>query len=62
MYINKGKKISNALFLPAELERGTKVLKFDVCCKTIDQNSDCGCNHYTILHYSIIWTHYCSNV
>ena len=40
MYINKGKKISNALFLPAELERGTKVLKFDVCCKTIDQNSD----------------------
>ena len=35
-------------FLPAELERGTKVLQFDVCCKAIDQNFDCGCVHCAI--------------
>ena len=36
-------------FLPAELERGTKALQFDVCCKAIDQNFDCGCDRYAIL-------------
>ena len=36
-------------FLPAELERGTKVLQFDVCCKAIDQNFDCGCDRCAIL-------------
>ena len=30
-------------FLPAELE-------FDVCCKAINQNFDCGCDHCAILH------------
>ena len=35
--------------LPAELERGTKALKFDVCCKAIDQNFDRGCDRYAIL-------------
>ena len=36
-------------FLPAELERGTEVLQFDVCCKAIDQNFDCGCDRCAIL-------------
>ena len=31
------------MFLPAELERGTKVLQFNVCCEGVDQNFDCGC-------------------
>ena len=35
----------------AELERGTKVLKF--VAKTIE-NSNCGCDHYTILHSYIV--------
>ena len=35
--------------LPAELERGTEVLQFDVCCKAIDQNFDCGCDRCAIL-------------
>lgn len=26
------------IFLSVELERGTKVLQFDVCCEAIDQN------------------------
>ena len=30
-------------FLPAELERETKTLQFDVCCEAIDQNFHCGC-------------------
>ena len=37
-------------FLPAELERGTEVLQFDVCCKAVDQNLDCGCDRCAILH------------
>ena len=36
------------MFLPAELERGTEVLQFHVCCKAIDQNFDCGCERCTI--------------
>ena len=36
-------------FLPAKLERGTKALHFDVRCKAIDQNFDCGCDSYGIL-------------
>ena len=32
-------------FIPAELERGIKLLQFDVCCKVIDQNFDFGCDH-----------------
>ena len=36
-------------FLPAELERGTKMLQFDVCYKAIDQNFDCRCDRYAIL-------------
>ena len=36
------------------LERGTKVLQFDVCCEAIDQNFNCGCDRYAILHlYSL---------
>ena len=38
------------MFLPAELERGTKALQFDMCCKATDQNFDCGCDHYAIVH------------
>ena len=38
------------MFLTAELERGTKPLQFDVCCKAIDQKFDYGCDGYTILH------------
>ena len=34
--------------LTAELERGTKALQFDVCCKAIGQNFDCGCDRYAI--------------
>ena len=30
------------MFLPVELERGTKTVQFDVCCGAIDQNFDCG--------------------
>ena len=41
-------------FLPALLERGTKVLQFDVCCKAIDQNFDCGCDCYTTLHLYLL--------
>ena len=41
------------MFLPAELERGTKALHFDVCCKAIDRNFNCGSDHYIIY---IIWT------
>ena len=37
------------LFLPAELERGTKALQFDVCCQAIDQNFHCGGDRYAIL-------------
>ena len=36
-------------FIPAELERGTKALQFDVRCEAIDQNFDCGCDCYAIL-------------
>ena len=36
--------------LTSRAGRGTKVLQFDVCCKAIDQNFDCGCDSYTILH------------
>ena len=31
------------MFLPEELEIGTKALQFEVCCEAIDQNFDCGC-------------------
>ena len=31
------------MFLPEEVERGTEVLQFDVCCEAIDQNFDSGC-------------------
>ena len=31
------------MFLPAELEGGTKVLQFDVCCEANEQNFDYGC-------------------
>ena len=41
-------------FLPAELERGTKALRFDVCCKAIDQNFDRGCDSYAILHLDLL--------
>ena len=37
-------------FIPAELARGTKALQFDVCCEAVDQNFDCGCDCYAILH------------
>ena len=32
-------------FLPAELERGTKALQFDVCREAIDQSFDCAWLH-----------------
>ena len=35
--------------LQAQLERGTKVLQFDVCYKAIDQNFECGCDRHAIL-------------
>ena len=41
------------MFLPVELERGTKALQFDVCCEAIVQNFNCGCGNlqgYTNLH------------
>ena len=38
---NTGK--NNNMFLQAELEKETKVLQFDACCKAIVQNFDCGC-------------------
>ena len=31
------------MFLPVELQRGTKTLQFDVCCEAIHLNFDCGC-------------------
>ena len=34
------------------------VLQFDVCCKGTDQNFNCGCDRYTILHSYIVLTHY----
>ena len=37
------------MFLPAEFERETKALQFDVCCQAIDQNFRCGCDHDAIL-------------
>ena len=43
-------------FLTAELERGTKALQFDVCCKAIGQNFDCGCDHYAIPCLDILHT------
>ena len=45
------------VLLPAELERVTKQLHFDVCCKVIDQIFDCGCDRYAILR--LAWTSYC---
>ena len=39
----------NARSCIAELERGSKALQFDVCCKAIDQNCDCGCDRHSIL-------------
>ena len=42
-------EVLKCMVLPAELERGTKALKFDVCCKAIDQNFDRGCDRYAIL-------------
>ena len=38
-------------FLPAELERRTKTLQFDVCCKAIDQNFECGRDGCSILRF-----------
>ena len=43
-------RILKCMFLPAELERGTKARQFHECCKSIDQYFDCGCDCYTILH------------
>ena len=43
-------------FLPTELERGTKALRFDVCCKAISQNFDCGCDRYEILRLDTLTT------
>ena len=37
------------MFLPAELERGTKVLQFDVCCEANEQNFDYGCKSKKML-------------
>ena len=36
-------RILKKLFLPAELKRRTKQLQFDVHCKAIGGNFDCGC-------------------
>ena len=36
------------------VERGAKVLQFDVCCKAIGQNFDCGCDRYTFLHLDLL--------
>ena len=36
-------RIFKFTFLPVEFERGTEVLRFDVCCEAIDNNFDCGC-------------------
>ena len=44
-------------FLPAELERGTGMLQFDVCCKAIDQNLDYGFGLATIGKPSMIPAH-----
>ena len=41
--------------LTAELERGTKVLQFDVCFKAVHQNFDCGCNRYAILRLDLLF-------
>ena len=46
---NYRKEFLKCTFLPAELERGTEVLQFDVCCKAVDQNFNCGCDHCAIL-------------
>ena len=51
-------RIMKWMFLPAELERGTKALQFDVCCKTIDQNFGCGCDRYATLlldSLTLVW-------
>ena len=47
--------------LTSKLERGTKALQFDVCCKAIDQNFDCGC---TIMQFCIyiIWSYIMNNI
>ena len=37
------------MFLPVELQRGTKAVQFDVCREAIDQNFNCGCDRYAIL-------------
>ena len=50
---NTGKKFLKWMFLPSELERGTKALQFDVCCKAIDQKFDCGCNSYAIFAFGL---------
>ena len=49
---NYRQKILKCTFLPAELERGTKVLQFGVCCKAIDQTFGCGYDQFCV------WTHY----
>ena len=46
---NYRQEFLNCTFLPAELERGAKVLQFDVCWKAIDQNFNCGCDRCAIL-------------
>ena len=33
------------------------MLQFDVCCKAIDQNFDCGCDHYAILRLDTLPTY-----
>ena len=42
-------------FLPAELERGTEMLQFDVCCKAIDQNF---CVAVIAAQSVCVWTRY----
>ena len=35
-------RIFKCMFLPTELEIGTKALQFDVCCEANDRNFNCG--------------------
>ena len=42
---NYSQEFLKCTFLPVELEKGTEVLQFDVCCKATDQNFDCGCDY-----------------
>ena len=45
---------SNACSYQQNWKEEPKMLQFDVCCKAIDQNFNCGCDGYPILRLDLL--------